>query len=158
MGMYDTINNVPVKCPRCGDTGPKSVQIKSGPQNLDEYEFGKDEIPINWTYKYYGSVIDRKKRIIGGIATCEKCKEELKKKMDELIQEAKNKKEIKVPKGDGPKYLVECEIDGKDALKVILDRLDGVYGDDRNIELFDVAISLNEDYVPITADPIIGHK
>lgn len=155
MGMYDTINNVPVKCPRCEDTGPKSVQIKSGPQGLLTYEFGKDEIPINWTYEYYDAVIDRKKRIIGGIATCNKCKEESKKKMDELIQEAKNKKEIKVPDGEGPKYLIECEIGDRGALGVILDRLDDAYGGNRNIELFNVAIFLNEDYMPIVADPII---
>lgn len=160
MGMFDTIYNVPVKCPRCGDAGPKSVQIKSGPQNLNEYEFGKDEIPINWTYEYYGSVIDRKKRIIRGIATCGKCKEESKKKMDELIQEANDKKEIKIPEGEGERegemhrYLFECEIDGKDALKVMLNRLDEAYGGNRNIELFEVAIFLNVYYMPIAADPI----
>lgn len=153
MGMFDTIYNVPVKCSRCGDTGPKSVQIKSGPQNLNDYEFGKDEIPINWTYEYYGSVIDIKKRIIRGIATCEKCKEETNKKMDDLIKDANKKGEIKVPEGDG--YLFQCEIEGKSALGVMLNRLDEAYGGNSNIELFHVAISLNENYVPIAADPII---
>jgi len=155
MGMFDTIINVPVKCPRCGDIKPKSVQIKSGPQDLIEYEFGKDEIPINWTYEYYDAAIDRKKRIIRGIATCEKCKEESNKKMDELIQEANDKKEIKVPEGEGPKYLFNCEIDGKNAFGVMLNRLDKVYGGNKNIDSFKVAIFLNEDYVPIVADPII---
>ena len=61
MGMFDTIHNVPVKCPRCGDEGPKSVQIKSGPQILYAYEFGKDKIDIDWDYECYGSVIDREK-------------------------------------------------------------------------------------------------
>ena len=34
MGMFDTIYNVPVKCPRCGDEWPKSVQI--GDMNLEK--------------------------------------------------------------------------------------------------------------------------
>lgn len=155
MGMYDTIQCVPIKCPRCGDEGQKSVQIKSGPQRLDSYEFGKDKIDIDWDYEYYGSIIDREKRIIRGIATCNKCREESQTKMEELIQEAKNKKEIKVPEGEGPKYLFECEINGEDALKVILNRLDDAYRGDRYIELFDVAIWLDKDYIPILADIIV---
>jgi hypothetical protein len=149
MGMFDTIYNVPVKCPRCGDEGPKSVQIKSGPQNLFEYEFGKDKIDIDWTYEYYGSIIDKDKRIIRGIATCEKCREETNKKMDDLIKDAKRKGEIKVP--EGGEYLFQCEIEGKNALGVILKRLDDIYGGNKNIEIFDVAIWLNEKNVPIAA-------
>ncbi len=152
MGMYDTIDNVSVKCPRCGDTGLKSVQIKSGPQNLFEYEFGKEKILINWTYEYYGSIIDVDKKIIRGIATCDKCKEESSAKMNELVQEAKNKGEIEAP--EGAKYLFECEIDGKDALGVILKRLDDIYGGNRNIVLFEVAITLNHDNIPIFAEAI----
>lgn len=154
MGMFDTIYNVPAKCPRCGDERPKLVQIKSGPQILSEYEFGKDKIEINWTYEYYGSIIDEDKKIIRGIATCEKCKEEKNKKMDDLIKDAKKKGEIKVPEGGG--NLLQCEIEGKSALGVILKRLDGVYGSDRNIELFDVAITLNEKSVPIVVDTILN--
>ena len=155
MGMFDTIYNVPIKCPRCGDEGPKSVQIKSGPQRLDSYEFGKDKIDIDWDYEYYGSVIDREKLLIRGIATCNRCREESHAKMEEVIQEAKNKKEIKVPEGEGSKYLFECEINGEDALRVILNRLDDVYGGDRSIELFEVAIWLDKDYIPIASDLIV---
>lgn len=104
MGMFDTIRNVPVKCPRCGNEGSKSVQIKSGPQNLSSYEFGKDKIKINWTYEYYGSIIDEDKKMIRGIAICEKCEE-------------------------------------KSALG-------------SNIGLFDVAITLNENNIPIVVDII----
>jgi hypothetical protein len=152
MGMFDTIYNVPVKCPRCGDSGSKSVQIKSGPQNLLEYEFGKDKIKINWTYEYYGSIIDEEKRIIRGIATCEKCKEETNKKMDDLIKNAKKKGEIKTPEGG---ELFQSEIEGKSALGVMLKRLDDTYGGNRNIELFEVAIWLNEQNVPIAVDQIV---
>jgi hypothetical protein len=153
MGMFDIIYNVPVKCPRCGDEEPKSVQIKSGPQNLSEYEFGKDKIKINWTYEYYGSIIDEDKRIIRGIATCEKCKEETNKKMEDLIKDAKKKGEIKAPEGEG--YLFQCEIEGKSALGVMLKRLDDAYDGNRNIELFEVAIWLNEQNVPIATDQIV---
>ncbi len=152
MGMFDTIYNVPVKCPRCGDEGPKSVQIKSGPQNLSAYQFGKDEIEIDWTYEYYGSIIDEEKKAIRGVATCEKCKEETNKKMDDLIKDAKKKGEIKAP--EGGEYLFQCEIEGKSALGVMLKRLDDIYNGNRNIELFDVAIWLNEKNIPIVADQI----
>ena len=153
--MFDTIYNVPVKCPICGDEGLKSVQIKSGPQMLGTYEFGKDKIDIDWDYDCYGSVIDREKLIIRGIATCNKCREEYKVKMEELIQEAKNKMEIKVPEGEGPKYLFECQINREDALKIISNRLDDAYGGNRNIELFEVAIWLDKDYISIAADIIV---
>lgn len=153
MGMFDTIYNVPIKCPRCGDSEPKQVQIKSGPQNLSSYQFGKDEIEIDWTYQYYGSVIDKDKKIIRGIATCEKCKEEANKKMDDLIEDAKKKGEIKAP--EGGEYLFQCEIEGKNALGVMLKRLYGVYDDNRNIESFEVAIWLNESNIPIATDHIV---
>ncbi len=152
MGMFDTIYNVPVKCPRCGDSGPKSVQIKSGPQNLSAYEFGRDEIEIDWTYEYYDSIIDECKKIIRGIAICEKCKEETNKKMDDLIAEAKKKGDIKAPEGGD--YLFQCEIDGKNALGVMLKRLDEAYDGSRHIESFEVAIWLNEKNVPIAVDQI----
>jgi programmed cell death protein 5 len=135
------------------DSGPKSVQIKSGPQNLFTYEFGKDEIEIDWTYGYYGSIIDEDKKIIRGIAICEKCKEETNKKMDDLIEDAKKKGEIKAP--EGGRYLFQCEIEGKSALGVILKRLDDIYDGNRNIELFEVAIWLNEKNVPIAVDQIV---
>lgn len=70
MGMFDTICNVPVKCPICGNEEPKSVQIKSGLQTLENYKFKEDKIDINWDH---GSVIDKEKRIIRGIAICNKC-------------------------------------------------------------------------------------
>ena len=155
MGMFDTIHSVPVKCPRCGDEELKSVQIKSGPQRLDSYEFGKDNIDIDWDYECYGSVIDRDKRIIRGIAICNKCRKESQAKMEELVQEAKNKKELKIPEGEGSKYLFQCQINGEDALKVILDRLDDSYGGDRYIELFDVTVWLDKDYIPVVADIIV---
>lgn len=153
MGMFDTIYNVPVECPRCGDSEPKSVQIKSGPQNLSEYEFGKDEIEIDWTYGCYGSIIDEDKKIIRGIATCEKCEEDADKKVKDLIDDAKKKGEIKDPDGSG--YLFRCQIDGKSALGVILKRLDDAYDGNRNIDLFEVAIWLNEKNVPMAVDQII---
>ncbi len=115
MGMFDTIVNTPVTCPRCGDSGLKSVQIKPGPQNLDEYEFGKDKIDIDWSYEYYGSIVDIEKRIIRGIATCDKCRKE---SLDELYKGNKN---------------IEL-----------------------NKELFDVAIIIDKNGVPISADVIIN--
>ena len=153
MGMFDTIYNVPVKCPRCGDEGPKSVQIKSGPQDLSAYEFGKDKIKINWTYEYYGSIIDEDKRIIRGIATCDKCKEDTHKKMDDLIKDANKKGEIKAP--EERVRLYECKIEGKNALVLMLKRLDDVNDGDRNIELFEVAIWLNEKSIPVAIDQIV---
>lgn len=152
--MFDTIYNVPVKCPRCGDPGLKQVQIKSGPQNLSAYQFGKDEIEIDWTYEYYGSIIDQDKKIIRGIAICERCKEEANKKMDDLIKDAKKKGEIKAPEGGGG-LLFQCQIDGKSALGVILKRLDDAYGGNRNIELFEVAIWLNGQNISIAVDQIV---
>lgn len=152
MGMFDTIYNVPAKCPRCGDEGPKSTQFKCGPQLLLTYEFGKDRIKMNWTYEFYGSIIDEEKKIIRGIATCIKCREESNAKMDELIQEARDEGKLKCP--EGAKYLFECEIGGKDALGVILRKLDKVYGGNRNIELFDVVITLDDNNVAVSAEPI----
>ena len=154
--MFDIICNVPVKCPRCGDEWPKSVQIKCGPQILWRYEFGKDKIKIDWTYEFYGSIIDEDKKIIGGIATCENCKNEVQEMRNELLQEAKNKGEIKIP--EGAEFLIECEIDGKGALGVILDRLDKVYGGNKNIELFHVAITLSDNNVPMSAETIGEEK
>lgn len=154
MGMFDTIHNVPVNCPRCGDEEPKSAQIKCGPQAMNNYTFGEDEIDIDWDYPYYSSIIDKDKKIIGGIATCENCKNEAKEMMRELVQEAKNKGEIKVPEGEESKYLFECEIDEKDALSVISQRLDDIYGGNRNIELFDVAITIGDNNVAISVEPI----
>ena len=150
--MFDTIYNVPIKCPRCGDERPKSVQIKCGPQNLFEYEFGKDKIKINWTYEYYGSIIDEYKKKIRGIATCKKCREETSKRMDQLIEDAQKKGEVKVP--EGAKYLFECEINGQDALGVMLKRLDEEYDGNRDVELFEVAITLNDDNIPISAEVV----
>lgn len=154
MGMFDTICNVPIKCPRCGDEEPKSVQIKSGPQCLSLYEFERDEIEIDWTYEYYGSIIDKCKKIIRGIATCEKCKEEVNKKMDDLIKDAKKKGEIKAT--EGSEYLFQCNIEGKNAFGVMLKRLDDAYDGNRNIELFEVAIWLNEKNIPIAVDQIVN--
>ncbi len=85
MGMYDTIYNVPIKCPRCGDSKPKEVQIKSGPQILSDYDFGKDSIEVDWTYTYYGSIVDENKKIIRGIAICKKCTEEANKNIENNI-------------------------------------------------------------------------
>lgn len=156
MGMYDTINNVPVKCPRCGDKTPKSVQIKCGPQILNDYAFGKDRIEMDWSYTYYNSIIDEEKKVIGGIATCGKCKEESNTEMDRLAQEAKDKGELKAP--EGGRYLIDCEIDGKNALMVLLNRLEEIYGGNGHIELFDVAIQLDKDDIPIFAGPIIEER
>ncbi len=153
MGMFDTIVNIPVTCPRCGDSELKSAQIKPGPQNLEEYEFGKDKICINWCYEYYDSIIDKEKRIIRGIATCDRCRKETKEKMSELIDEAREKGELKCP--EGSKYLFECEINGEDAFRVISKRLDDAYNGDKDIELFDVAIFIDKNGVPISADVII---
>lgn len=143
MGMYDEIESVPVKCPRCGNTDPKSVQIKCGPQTMEIYVFGKDRIDVNWSYEYYGSIIDRDNHIIGGIATCDNCKEESNIKMESLIAEAKGKGEIKCP--DDAEYLFECEIGGKNALDVVLNRLDEAYGENKNVLSFHVAIRLKDD-------------
>jgi len=141
-----------VKCPRCGDEGLKSVQFKCGPQLLLGYEFGKDRIKMDWTYEFYGSIIDEEKKIIRGIATCPKCREESSAKMDELIQEARDKGRLKCP--EEAKYLFECEINGKDALGVILRKLDKVYGGNRNIEVFEVTIRLDKDNIAVSAEPI----
>lgn len=62
MGMFDIICNVPIKCPRCGDEEPKSVQIKCGPQIMRRYVFGENEIDIDWNYSYY-----KDKKIIRGV-------------------------------------------------------------------------------------------
>ena len=70
-----------------------------------------------------------------------------------FLEDAKKKGEIKAPEGDG--YLFQCEIEGKNALGVMLNRLDEAYGGNRNIELFHVAIFLNDNYVPIAVDTII---
>lgn len=147
--MYDNIDNVPVECPRCGNTDPKSVQIKCGPQILEAYQFGEDEIDVDWDYSYYDSIIDKEKQIIGGIATCDKCREESNEKMEYLIAEANRKGEIESP--DGAKYLFECEIDGKNAFTTILKRLDDAYGGNKNIESFNVAIKLKNN-VAISAE------
>lgn len=155
MGMFDTIYNAPVKCPRCGDDDPKPIQIKCGPQILWEYEFGKDKIRVNWTYRYYGSIIDEDKKIIGGIATCKHCKIEASEVMDELITEAKNKKEIEP---EDARFLAECKINGKSALKVMQNRLAAVYEGNRDIELFGVAITLDDNNVPIHAEVIEGYR
>ena len=152
MGMYDNICDATVVCPRCGDNEPKTVQIKCGPQNLDSYTFGKDKIDINWDYTYYGSIIDKDKGIIRGIATCGHCREESSKKMEELISEARKKGEIKAP--EGAKFLMECEIDGENALSVMLNRLGDAYNGNRDIEIFEVAIFL-KDNTPIAADAIV---
>lgn len=157
MGMYDDIDNVTIECPRCGNTDPKSVQIKCGPQILKIYIFGKDEISIDWDYPYYGSIVNKDKRIICGIATCDNCREEQNEKMKYLIAEANRKEEIKCP--EGAEYLFECEIDGKKALDVILNRLHEAYGGNGNIELFHVTIGL-KDNIAIWAKALDlkGHK
>lgn len=142
MGMFDNIENVIVECPRCGNTDPKSVQIKCGPQIMMTYLFGKDEIDVNWDYEFYDAIVDRDQHIIHGIATCDNCREESSKKMKYLIAEANRKKEIEYP--NGAKYLFECEIGGKSALSIILNRLDDAYGGNRNIELFHVTIGLKD--------------
>jgi hypothetical protein len=87
LGMYDTIYNVPIKCPRCGDPESKEVQIKPGPQTLSAFDFGKDEIEVDWIYEYYGSIIDKDKKIIRGIAICEKCKKEANKNIENHIKD-----------------------------------------------------------------------
>lgn len=142
MGMFDNIDNVTVECPRCGNTDPKSAQIKCGPQIMMTYLFGKDEIDVDWDYSFYDAIVDKDKHIIRGIVTCDSCREESKKKMSYLIAEANRKKEMECP--DGAKYLFECEIEGKSALSVILNRLDEVYGGNRNIELFYVVVQLKD--------------
>jgi len=149
MGMYDCIDNVIVDCPKCGNTDPKLVQIKCGPQTLETYLFGKDEISVDWDYPYYGAIVDREKHIIGGIATCENCREDSNKKMKYLIAEANRKGEIKRP--DGAKYLIECEIGGKNAFGVLMSRLDETCGGNRNIESFHVSIRL-KDNIAISAE------
>jgi hypothetical protein len=142
MGMFDNIENVIVKCPRCGNTDPKSVQIKCGPQIMMTYLFGKDEIDVNWDYEFYDAIVDKGQHIIHGIATCDNCRKESSKKMKYLIAEANRKKEIEYP--DGAKYLFECEIGGESALSAILNRLGEAYGGNRNIELFHVTIGLKD--------------
>lgn len=142
MGIFDTIDNVPVECPRCGNTDPKSVQIKCGPQILGIYTFRKDEIDIDWDYSYYGSIVDKDNHIIDGIATCDNCQEESNKKMEYLIAEANRKGEIKRP--EGAEYLFQCEIGGKNAFTVMLNRLDAEYGGNKNISSFHVVIRLKD--------------
>jgi hypothetical protein len=149
MGMFDNIEDVIVKCPRCGNTDPKSVQIKCGPQTMMTYLFGKDEIDVDWDYEFYDAIVDKDKRIIYGIATCDNCREESSKKMKYLIAEANRKKEIEYQ--DGAKYLFEGEIGGKSALSIMLNRLDDAYGGNRNIELFHVTIQF-KDNVAISAE------
>jgi hypothetical protein len=149
MGMYDNVYRVLVECPRCGNADPKSAQIKCGPQILETYLFGKDEIDVNWDYPYYDAIVDKEKYIIHGIATCDNCREESRKKMEYLTDEAKKKGEIKCP--DDAKYLFECEIGGKSALTVILNRLDEAYGGHGNIELFHIVMWL-KDNIAISAE------
>ncbi len=135
MGMFDTIIKIPVKCPRCGDTEPKSAQNKSGPQWLAIYEFGKDRIPLHWDYN-----ITKKNKIISGIATCKNCKAETNAKFDEIVEEMKKSDKYVIP--PDAKYLVEGKFDGEDTLKIALDRLDDFYGGNHHIELFDVEIDI----------------
>lgn len=142
MGLYDNIDNVMVECPRCGNADPKLVQIKCGPQILKTYIFGKDEINVDWDYPYYDAIVDKDKHVISGIATCDNCREESNRKMRYLIAEANRKGEIKRP--EGVEYLLECEIGGKNALGVLLSRLDETYGGNRNIESFRVSIGLKD--------------
>lgn len=158
MGMYDTINGVIVKCPRCGDYGPKSVQIKSGPQILGIYQFRKDKIDINWDYEYYGSVIDREKRIIRGIADCDTCRKDINKKIDDIKREARHlfgcgtdRKDMKNEKNGKDE---KDEKDEKDSLAIALDRLRNVYETDGDVSLFEVAIWLDKDNIPIYVDVI----
>jgi hypothetical protein len=149
MGLFDNIDNVLVKCPRCGNTDPKSVQIKCGPQILKTYVFEKDEIDVNWDYAYYDAIIDKDKHIIGGIATCNNCREESNRKMEYLVDDAKKKGEIRCQ--ESAKYLFECEIGGKNALGIMLNRLDEAYSGNRNIESFHIAIQL-KDNIATSAD------
>lgn len=154
MGMFDTIVGVPVKCPICGDEGGKKVQIKNGPQALDKFKFGKDKIPMDWSYEYYGCVIYKEERKdngrIRGIAECAACRDRVNKIIDDIIKKYKENGKLKCP--DGVKLLFECEIDGKNALRVVLDDLDKEFGGRPHSEyLFDVTIKI-EDGIAIGAD------
>lgn len=150
MGMFDRICDVPVRCPICGDENGKAVQIKSGPQTLANYKFGEDKISLNWNYNCYGSVIeqiDDENGKIRGIAECKECRDRVSKKMKEIIQRYKDADKIKRPErreGDIA-YLFECEIDGKNALKVVLADLDKIYGKNSDSEyFFDVVITIKD--------------
>lgn len=154
MGMFDTIVDVPVKCPICGDEGGKNVQIKNGPQALDKFKFGEDKIPMDWDYECYGRIIEKDEEKdngkIRGIAECMVCRNRVFKRMDEIIKKYKENEKLKCP--EGAKLLLECEIDGKDALKVVLDDLDKEFGGNHHAEyLFDVGIKI-ENGIAIGAD------
>lgn len=153
MGMFDTIFGIPVKCPRCGDENGKSAQIKNGPQYLERFEFGKDKIPMHWDYGYYGSIIQKFNKENGkirGIAECTKCRERVNNQMDEIISGYKKEGKLKCP--EGVQLLIECEIEGKDALKVVLDDLDNAYGGNHYSEyLFDISIKI-ENSVAVGAE------
>lgn len=148
--MFDTITEVPVKCPICGDESGKNVQIKNGPQTLDMFKFGKDKIPMDWDYEYYGCIIEKEEGKdeeekdsgkIRGIAECVKCKERIDKRMDDIIKKYRENGKLKCP--EGAKLLLECEIDGKDALRTTLDDLDKEFGGNYHSEyLFEVELTI----------------
>lgn len=148
MGMYDTICQVPITCPKCGDKRKKCVQIKSGPQALKVYKFGIDKIEMDWDYECYGSIIDKDgvdrekdNGKIRGIAECCVCKVRVNEKMEEIIEEYKSAGKIKMP--EGGRFLLEAEIEGKSALKVILRDLDKAFGGSYHSEsLFDVVLTI----------------
>jgi DNA-directed RNA polymerase subunit RPC12/RpoP len=71
MGMYDTITDVPIKCPKCGKKDKFDVQTKDivHPQ-LRQFKFGTDD----WErIKDHGGIDLSRYRRLDGIASCEKC-------------------------------------------------------------------------------------
>lgn len=146
MGMFDTICQVPIACPRCGDKHKKCVQIKSGPQALKVFKFGIDKIEMDWDYECYGSVIDKDEvdrekdnGKIRGIAECCACKVRVNEKMEEIIEGYKNAGKIKMP--EGGRFLLEAEVDGESALSIVLRDLDKEFGGSHDSEsLFDVSL------------------
>lgn len=152
MGMYDTVTNVEVECPICGDTTPKDVQIKTAEKLLWCYGFNANKIPVNWEYKYDEN-LSRQDNTIGGIAICIKCHKRILNERRELLE--KYKSEGRVQFIDGAKSLYEATIDGENAVTVINRELDNMHHGNYYTEyLFHVRLYLDDNNIAIRAESI----
>ncbi|MDD5617069.1 MAG: hypothetical protein PHH85_12815 [Candidatus Methanoperedens sp.] len=149
MGMYDTLCEVPVKCPRCGDESVKKVKIWNGPKDIfgEGFVFGKDKILMDWDSGYPGSLIAKEEwkdnGKIRGEAMCSKCEDRVDKKYEEIREGYEIAGKIKCP--EHPSILLACKIDGENAAWVIQNDLDKIYGGSYWDEShFDVAITIKD--------------
>lgn len=151
MGMYDTLCEVPIKCPKCGDESVKKVKIWNGSKDIfgEGIVFGKDKILMDWDSGYPGSPIAKEEwkdnGKIRGEATRSKCEDRVDKKYEEIKEGYEKAGKLICPKHPKPALLIECEIDGEDAVSVIQNDLEKIYGGNYWDEyLFDVAITIKD--------------